>query len=145
MASWLSFPRGPVLQKTPGTLCSRPTEKRYRERINYCERNVSGNLKNEIIREYDREFHYTIGQMNRREFKIDHYIPLCAGGSNEKENLWPQHQTIYELTDQVEGEICVHMSQGIMSQKEAIELIRSVKSAPETGPQEFERLQRLRN
>lgn len=65
--------------------------------------------------------------MNRGDFKIDHLIPLCAGGSNEQDNLWPQHKTVYVKTDRIEESLCRLMASGHMSQAKAIDLILDVK------------------
>jgi len=69
--------------------------------------------------------------MHRMQFKIDHHIPLCMGGSNEDDNLWPQHSTIYELTDPAEGFLCERMAQGALRQAQAIQIIQSIKQTPE--------------
>jgi hypothetical protein len=71
--------------------------------------------------------------MNRTDFKMDHYIPLCMGGSNDNENLWPQHKTIYQHTDPIEPVLCELMAAGQILQLKAIAIIRSVKQHPETS------------
>ena len=71
--------------------------------------------------------------MERAQFKIDHLIPLCAGGSNEEVNLWPQHKSVYELTDPIEPVLCDLMKRGAMKQEEAIRIIREVKNNLETA------------
>ncbi len=123
------YPTGPNEKLTPGDLCERDQSNtfRYPERILYCNRSVSSGEKISIIKMYDRELGFEIGQMNRQEFKIDHYIPLCAGGSNDTENLWPQHKTIYEITDPLEGKLCELMSKGKLTQLKAIETIKKAK------------------
>ena len=80
------FPRGPRLEATPGELCAHPDSYRYPEHIPYCTRNVDAGLKQLIIAEYDSQFGYAIQSMPRGDFKIDHYVPLCAGGSNSEDN-----------------------------------------------------------
>ncbi len=77
---------------------------------------------------YDRQFGYTIENMQRSQFKIDHYIPLCAGGSNERENLWPQHVSVYTITDPLEPLICGKMSAGRLTQAKAVEFIKAAKN-----------------
>lgn len=121
------FPTMPHPEMTPGDVCDNPSKKRYKENINYCERNVDTSLKNQIIREYDEELGYSIRQMNRQEFKIDHFIPLSIGGSNDKENLWPQHRTVYEITDPLEQHLSNKIVEGRISQAEAIRVIREAK------------------
>lgn len=122
------FPTNPDAQLTPGQLCTRPDSYRYKERIPYCTRNVSKRTKVELVREYDRELGYRIGKMNRRDFKIDHYIPLCMGGSNDPRNLWPQHKSVYEVTDPIEQISCEKMQEGVLRQAHAVELIRKAKT-----------------
>lgn len=121
------FPTNPDPRLTPGSLCNDPDETRYPERIAYCKRDVSTGLKKQIIAIYDQRLGYSVGEMNRQEFKIDHFIPLCAGGSNTKENLWPQHRTVYQQTDPLEPVLCEKMQSGRLRQADAIRLIREAK------------------
>jgi len=123
-----NFPKGPVEQMTPGALCSHPDSYRYPEKVPYCSRNVSSDLKARVIEDYDRRFGFKIGQMPRSQFKIDHYIPLCMGGANEAANLWPQHQSVYTITDPLEEALCGKMAEGRLQQKEAVELIKEAKN-----------------
>ncbi|MEN0057244.1 MAG: hypothetical protein AAGB31_00290 [Bdellovibrio sp.] len=122
-----SFPHHPDEALTPGALCDHPDRYRYAERIGYCERDVSTFLKQHIFEEYDRRGYRTLS-MNRGSFKIDHYIPLCMGGSNDPKNLWPQHESVYSLTDSLEGLLCEKMAQGRLKQKEAVSLIVRAKN-----------------
>lgn len=121
------FPRGPEINETPGKLCSRPSSQRYPEKINYCERDVDSYTKNAIIQKYDSLFGYRIRSMNRGDFKIDHLIPLCAGGANSEENLWPQHKSVYAITDPIEPILCEKMQAGKLLQAEAVKLIMKAK------------------
>ena len=123
-----AYPQGPNPRSTPGALCAQPDAYRYPEKIKYCNRNVESSLKNDIIQTYDRQYGHNIGNMQRSQFKIDHYIPLCAGGSNERENLWPQHQTVFTITDPLEALICEKMAAGRLKQSRAVEIIREAKS-----------------
>jgi hypothetical protein len=123
-----AYPTGPNPQLTPGSLCARPTAHRYPEHIPYCDRSVSSGLKKQIIHEYDVSFGYRIEQMNRGDFKIDHYIPLCMGGSNDHDNLWPQHVSVYTVTDRLEQVLCDRMSDGELQQRDAVTLIREAKN-----------------
>lgn len=121
------FPRAPLKHLTPGKLCESNSIKRYPEQINYCARDVSFELKAEIIKSYDQEG-FSIEFMNRDDFKIDHFIPLCAGGSNDRTNLWPQHKSIYAYTDDLEKLICEKMAEGKLLQKDAIDYITFAKN-----------------
>ena len=125
--SVISYPKTPDVVLTPGSLCSIGETFRYTEAIRYCDRDVASAMKNSIIETYDRTFGYSIAAMPREDFKIDHYIPLCMGGSNELDNLWPQHQDTFALTDKVEASLCNLMSKDRMLQADAVELVKWVK------------------
>lgn len=122
-----SYPVGPNPRLTPGKICDIPREYRYPEHIAYCEREVDYETKEAVIAQYD-QLGYRIKSMNRADFKIDHYIPLCAGGSNDPSNLWPQHKSIYAVTDPVEPLICAKMAAGRLRQSDAIKLIVRAKT-----------------
>jgi hypothetical protein len=130
-----SFPAGPVIQLTPGKLCDKPNSTRYPEKIAYCGRNVAYELKKQIIENYDRAFGFTIETMQRDQFKIDHYIPLCAGGSNDVSNLWPQHVSVYTVTDPLEALVCNKMAHGKLLQKDAVAIIVEAKAHLDEVPQ----------
>lgn len=121
------YPVGPELEMTPGVICTTPTEKRYPEQIDYCERNVSSSLKNKIIAKYDQVFGYHIQKMKRGDFKIDHFIPLSIGGANAEGNLWPQHKSVYAITDPIESELSNLITDGKIKQADAIRAIKEVK------------------
>ena len=80
------------------------------------------------MKEYDQKFGYRIAQLPRADFKIDHFIPLCVGGSNDISNLWPQHKAVYEITDPLEPIICEKMAQGKLKQKDAVQMIIDAKT-----------------
>ncbi|MES2856996.1 MAG: hypothetical protein V4692_14100 [Bdellovibrionota bacterium] len=122
------FPTHPDSQLTPGKLCENGRTRRYPEGIAYCQRNVDTQTKKERFQEYDQELGFETTRMDRQEFKIDHYIPLCMGGSNHSDNLWPQHESVYSITDPMEQVACEKMSQGLLKQARAIELIRRGKN-----------------
>jgi hypothetical protein len=122
------FPIGPELDQTPGVVCTTPNEKRYAEQIDYCSRNVSSALKNAIIAKYDAKYGFHIESMNRGDFKIDHFIPLSIGGANEEGNLWPQHKSVYALTDPIELELSILISAGKIKQADAIRAIKEAKT-----------------
>lgn len=121
------FPDMPNPTKTPGALCTNSPIRRYPEGIVYCNRDVDSRTKREIIKEYDQEFGYRIEQMNRQDFKIDHFIPLSIGGGNSKDNLWPQHKSVYTITDPLEQALFDKISQGRIKQVEAIRVMKEGK------------------
>lgn len=122
-----SFPENPDYRTTPGSLCTTPDAHRYPEGIPYCSRNVETQTKQEVIRIYEEKLGFEIYRYGRNHFKIDHLIPLCAGGSNRIDNLWPQHETVYRITDPIEFMLCEKMKVGRLSQKDAVHLILEVK------------------
>jgi hypothetical protein len=122
------FPAGPDPELTPGKLCDRPDSYRYPEHIPYCTRSVSHGAKIAVIQTYDDTRGFQIQATGRANFKIDHYIPLCMGGSNDKSNIWPQHRSVYEQTDPMEGLACEKMADGVLKQSRAVELIREAKN-----------------
>jgi len=121
------FPKQPDPEMTPGETCQDPDSYRHPDRIPYCERDVSSSTKKLIIDKYDQTRGFKIGTMNRGDFKIDHFVPLCIGGSNSIKNLWPQHKSVYVHTDNVEHKTCELMTLGRIKQADAIALVRKVK------------------
>jgi hypothetical protein len=138
-----SYPTSPDLQMTPGALCQSATRFRYPEKIAYCERNVDSETKKQIIQDYDRRFGYRIQQMPRSQFKIDHFIPLCMGGSNTIDNLWPQHQSVFEITDPLEPVLCGKMAEGKLLQKDAVKLIVEAKTHLDEVPAILKKVEAL--
>ncbi len=137
------FPHGPDPDLTPGELCDRPDAHRYPEKIPYCNRNVDSSTKWAVIRTYDRELGYEIERTGRMKFKIDHYIPLCMGGSNNEVNIWPQHESVYQRTDPLEGLACEKMSAGVLLQDRAVELIKEAKNDLSRVPEILRYIQSL--
>ena len=121
------FPMKPDKQLTPGELCQYPAEYRYPEQIAYCERDVSKEQADQVFQDY-RKKGFNLNLDNRSSYKIDHYIPLCAGGANSNENLWPQHMSIFAQTDDIERIGCETMAMGKISQAEFVKLIKQVKN-----------------
>lgn len=127
-AYYEQFPTTPSQELTPGSLCQRPDSYRYPEHIKYCERDVSSRDKARIIESYDQALGFNIRSLKRSDFKIDHYISLCLGGSNKSNNLWPQHHSVYELTDPVESKLCILLQRGEISQAFAVDTLKHVKN-----------------
>lgn len=120
------YPQGPATNLTPGSLCERASEYRYPEQIAYCKRDVSSTQKRDIFEDY-RGLGFNLDPNHRSSYKIDHYIPLCAGGSNKDDNLWPQHMSIYAITDPMEQVGCEKLKVGKIAQAELIRIIKLVK------------------
>ena len=140
----LDYPKMPNPELTPGSLCDRPDTYRYPEHIAYCERDVTSHLKAEIFASYRNHLGYTLDLSNRSNYKIDHYIPLCAGGSNEEDNLWPQHISVFTITDPIESVGCEVLSAGKITQKELVSLIKQAKLNLTDAPKVLKRLQALK-
>ena len=121
------YPNGPDAEMTPGKLCVNG-KTRYAQQIIYCERSVSSGEKNAIIADYDQELGYKIRTMNRMDFKIDHFIPLSIGGSNDVENLWPQHKSVYAYSDKLELLLFQAMEADKIKQMDAIRVIKECKT-----------------
>lgn len=139
----LDYPKGPHAELTPGSLCDRPNEYRYAEQIPYCERDVSSQLKNEIFDNYRNQLGFKLDPKTRSSYKIDHFFPLCAGGSNEETNLWPQHISVYTITDPLEGVGCEKLKAGKILQKNLITLIKRAKLNLSEAPAILKNLQSL--
>jgi hypothetical protein len=137
-----SYPQNPILTVTPGSYCTHPDTYRYPEHIPYCNRDVKTGEKWKVINEYNK-LGFKIDDSNRNQFKIDHLIPLCMGGSNEIDNLWPQHQTVYVITDPLEGVACEKMADGKLLQKHAVELLMQAKMHLDQAPEILKELQAL--
>lgn len=129
-----SYPLHPDPRLTPGSLCDEPDRFRYPENIAYCEREVSPFLKAEIFKAYRSQLGYSIPG-HRKNYKIDHFIPLCAGGSNHQNNLWPQHKSIYTITDPIEFLGCQKLAKGLIDQQDLINQIYHVKMNTALAPQ----------
>lgn len=122
------FPKNPDPRLTPGSYCNgnQPTERTGRPET--CSRDVDGHLKWDVIRDYNQKLGYDINSSNRMQFKIDHLVPLCFGGGNDRENLWPQHQSIYVITDKLEDIGCQKLRGGRISQIKVIKMLLEVKN-----------------
>ena len=128
------FPLAPDARLTPGSLCQDPDSYRYPEHIPYCERNVDSGEKWRIMQLYDTTYGYhtvALAKRDRSQFKIDHYLCLCMGGSNEETNLWPQHVSVGRLTDPLEQSTCDRMKAGTLKQVDAVALMKKAKAHPE--------------
>lgn len=137
------YPDTPDRRLTPGQLCQNGKRVRYQETIVCCERAVSKTEKHEIMRTYDQQLGFQTTQLPRQDFKIDHFIPLCLGGSNHETNLWPQHKTIYVKTDPIEQITCDLLRKGSLSQARAIDFVTEAKLDPAKSEQVMTELRNL--
>jgi len=94
-------------------------EYRYSQRVPVCNRNVTYSLRKKIYRLYGvpKEF--------RKDYTIDHLVPLSLGGSNDIKNLWPQPKR--QLTAPLETKLYFKVKKGSISVQEAWNTILTVK------------------
>jgi hypothetical protein len=109
----------PNEQLTPGVLCTASDPDfdnyDYAEHIARCTRNVSREEKLEVAASYGN-----IPQSQWPKYEFDHLIPLCAGGSDDIGNIWPQPLAEAHKKDVVEDRVCRGMRAGTITQAEAI-------------------------
>lgn len=116
-------------ESTPGHLCSEQdqdfVEHRYRESIPYCKRGVSSSERRIVYQAY------RIPEHCRTEYTIDHYYPLSLGGSNHRENLWPEHHAIKKSRQNLETRLFSQIRDGEISQEQALHEVNHYKQNPE--------------
>jgi hypothetical protein len=110
---------GPNQNLTPGALCN-PSDPNfsgydYPEKIARCTRNIAQSEKIE-----DAKLYGDIPQSDWKNYEFDHLLPLCAGGSNNIKNLWPQPIAEAKKKDVLEVEVCTKMRAGVMKQADAV-------------------------
>jgi hypothetical protein len=131
-AQQFPFPIVPNPKMTPGSLCNPSTGDfegyRYKQRVPVCRRNVSHELKAIIYNAYG------IPPRCRRNYTIDHFIPLSIGGSNQIENLWPEHRLVKMTRLQFEDEIMMMVRDGQTTQANAVQLVYKIKMNPPINP-----------
>lgn len=123
-----AYPLTPETNVTPGSLCTEEDEDfyeyRYAEQIPYCERDVSSSLKTRIYEDYD------IPKSERKDYTIDHFIPLSIGGTNHYDNLWPEHKEVKALRPTLEMQLYVALRDGELTQDEAVKIVMDKKLHP---------------
>jgi hypothetical protein len=119
--SSLGFAVQPDPRVTPGALCTAEDPdfdgNAYQEQIPHCNRNFNNSKKMAVARVYN------VPPNQWSNYEFDHLIPLCAGGSNDVRNVWPEILSHAQLKDAVEDHVCSGMRSGLMTQKEAIATI----------------------
>lgn len=88
-------------------------------------RNVPSSLHKKVYDEYD------VPQDKRhiKNGEVDHFYPLCAGGSNDIKNLWYQpadnewnnENFGYHAKDRLEAYVCAEIKDGKLDPKEAFD------------------------
>lgn len=107
---------------TPGETFPEITRKELcKPRYSRHVRNVSTALKREV------KLSYGIHPDDFGEYTIDHFIPLSLGGTNNKENLWPQRvKGPYGATEKAKSDFYLYeqFCNGKITLEEAHRLIR---------------------
>lgn len=124
-SSIYAFPKTPAINIAPGEFCSESNKDfdgyRYPDNVVHCRRNVSHKTKNKICKLY--------GVYDRRDYTVDHIIPLSLGGSNSEKNLWCQSRKI--LTANIEYYYYRMVRDGKMRHANAIHALMALKFNPE--------------
>lgn len=101
---------GDVFKVTAKDVCAHGYSKRTRK--------VSTNKKREVFRRYGVKYF-------PHAYEVDHFIPLCLGGSNSVLNLWPQPIVDAVEKDKVESFLCREVCKDEMDLKDAQEAVRT--------------------
>lgn len=91
-------------------------------------RAVNDTLKKNIYAEYGVIYPQPAG-----EYEVDHFYPLCAGGSNDPQNLWLQPAHVffqgedygYHAKDVLEAHVCAQIKNGNIDPQIAYKKITS--------------------
>ncbi len=112
----------PDWAKTPGVVCTESDPNfdhyDYPDHVARCKRNVPIAEKYQVAHEY--------GDIPRDQwpnYEFDHLIPLCAGGSNDIGNIWPQPIDDAHKKDVLENEICIGLKAGTLTQQQALQRV----------------------
>lgn len=112
----------PDFKQTPGLLCSTKdpdySGPDYPEKIARCNRNILDSEKLKVANSYGN-----IPRADWPKYEFDHLLPVCAGGSNNAENLWPQILGEAKKKDVLEVDICLAMKAGTLKQADAVQKI----------------------
>jgi hypothetical protein len=91
-------------------------------------RNVPRNVHTQVYEEYN----VPENERNIQHGEVDHFYPLCAGGSNDIKNLWYQPAENewngknfgFHEKDKLETFVCAEIKAGRMNPKDAFNRIR---------------------
>ncbi len=125
-----SVPLRPDPQYTQGDYCQKNDhdfeEVRYKEKVAICMRDVSWETKVEVYAAYKVPLHC------RKFYTVDHYIPLSMGGSNQFQNLWPEHKDIKATRQNLEQEMYEQLADGKVTRDQAVQAVTYAKQHPPT-------------
>lgn len=112
----------PNTQLTPGVLCTASDSDfkgyDYPSKVARCNRNIGNPEKAEVAKNYGN-----IPASEWVNYEFDHFMPLCAGGSNNIQNLWPQPIAEAKQKDVIEVQVCTALKAGTMTQDQALQKI----------------------
>ena len=115
----------PVL--TPGVFDDNVTQSSVQKTI--CKANETAEVRRvteKMKREVFARYHLDYDKL-RKAYEVDHFIPLCVGGANDIENLWPQRWSPKpgaREKDIVESHLHKKICEGDLSLDEAQEIIK---------------------
>ena len=114
--------RSPDFSQTPGLLCSTTDADfsglDYPESIARCNRHISDAEKAKVAARYGN-----IPRADWSNYEFDHLLPICAGGSNSSDNLWPEPLAEAKKKDILEVDICLALRAGTIKQADAVQKI----------------------
>jgi hypothetical protein len=114
----------PNVENTPGILCTKQDPDfdgfEYAEKVARCRRDIDVGDKRRIAEAYGN-----LPQGEWSKYEFDHLIPICAGGSNDLRNVWPQRLDEAKEKDKIEVQVCAKMRAGTMTQKQAVAQLAS--------------------
>jgi hypothetical protein len=121
-------PMKPDPSYTTGDYCTKTdedfSEVRYAEKVAVCRRAVTWFAKDVVYKNYGISDHC------RQYYTVDHYIPLSMGGSNQLENLWPEHKDIKATRQNLEQQYYNKLAKGEVSLEYALRTIVHAKRNP---------------
>lgn len=110
-----------ALSLTPGHLCSKADpDYTHHSAAGYplCKRHVTPAIRRTVFALYG------IPKPRWRDYELDHYIPLCAGGSNAPANLWPEPLAHAARKDRLEARLCSLLRRAAITQSAALAQLR---------------------
>jgi len=114
----------PDIKFTSGSFCTAKhsdfKEYRYKANIPICKRRVTSGVKTKVYNSYN------VPKSERKNYTVDHYIPLFMGGDNSIENLWPQHRML--STAKIEQRLYFLLSGGRLSHNESLWFMLEIKN-----------------
>lgn len=100
----------PVL--TPGKVDASVTKEVICSTRTRDRRKVTKKMRIEVARRYGVPY-------DSGKFETDHRAPLCAGGANDIENLWPQPWSEAREKDKIEVRTCRQLCRGEITLEQA--------------------------